>query len=90
MDTPLNWPDLVGLCGVATVLGAHAGLQSGRLNGTSLPYQGLNILGSLLILVSLYHKPNLPSIVAQVAWITISFYGMWRSRRSRHSSPSGE
>jgi paired small multidrug resistance pump len=82
------WFDAVGLCGVAVILGAHFGLQSGRLDGLGRPYQWLNIIGSLLVLVSLYYKPNLSSITIQVAWIVISFYGMWRAKLGGRAKPA--
>ena len=47
----LEWYDWVGLPGSLLVVGSYFLLQSGRLSGTGLPYQLINIAGSSFILV---------------------------------------
>lgn len=47
----LEWYDWVGLLGSLLVVGSYFLLQSGRLSGTGLPYQLINIAGSSFILV---------------------------------------
>jgi len=81
----LNWYDYVGFAGVACVLGSYFALQAGKLAADSAKYQWANIVGSLLILVSLYYEPNKSSITIQITWIAISIYGLVRSRRSAAS-----
>lgn len=80
MDTNLGfqWYDAVGLLGVFIILASYLGLQAGKLAPDRLPYQLANIIGSFLVLVSLFYKPNLSSITIQIAWIFISVYGIWR------------
>lgn len=79
----LHWYDLVGLLGTAIVVGSYFMLQSGRLSGTSLTYQWLNIAGSGCILVSLVGGFNVAVALLQCTWIAISVYGIVRGVRAR-------
>jgi paired small multidrug resistance pump len=80
----LHWYDLVGLLGTVIVVGSYFMLQSGRLSGTSLSYQWLNIAGSGCILVSLAGGFNVAVALLQCTWIAISVYGIVRGVRARH------
>jgi hypothetical protein len=79
----LQWYDLVGLLGTLLVVGSYFLLQSGRLSGTGLPYQLINIAGSSSILISLFGGFNLSVALLQCAWIAISLYGVVRGLRAR-------
>lgn len=79
----LHWYDLVGLLGTVIVVGSYFMLQSGRLSGTSLTYQWLNIAGSGCILVSLVGGFNVSVALLQCTWIAISVYGIVRGVRAR-------
>lgn len=81
----LAWYDIVGLIGSALVVASYFLLQSGRLSGTALTYQCLNIAGSACILVSLFGGFNLAVALLQCTWIAISLYGIVRGIRSRQS-----
>jgi len=78
----MSWADLVGTLGVGLVLIAYAMLQAGRLGPRDISYLWLNMLGSALILVSLYYAFNLASAIIQVCWIAISLYGLLRRPRA--------
>jgi hypothetical protein len=81
----LQWYDLVGLLGTLLVVGSYFLLQSGRLSGTGLPYQLINIAGSSSILISLFGGVNRSVALLQCAWIAISLYGIvrgWAARRA--------
>lgn len=79
----LHWYDLVGLVGSVLVVGSYFLLQSGRLSGTGLPYQSINIVGSACILVSLVGGFNLAVALLQCTWIAISLYGIARGLARR-------
>ncbi|MEQ1514514.1 MAG: hypothetical protein ABL934_17800 [Lysobacteraceae bacterium] len=88
----LEWYDWVGLLGSFLVVGSYFLLQSGRLSGTGLPYQLINIAGSSCILVSLFGGFNLAVCLLQMTWIVISIYGIargWRQRRAAVGPVSG-
>lgn len=87
----LEWYDWIGLLGSALVVGSYFLLQSGRLSGTGLPYQLVNIAGSSCILVSLFGGFNLAVALLQCTWIVISVYGIargWRVRANAKASVS--
>lgn len=79
------WYDWVGFAGTLMVLGAFFLLQAGRLVGTSIVYQLLNLFGASGVLVSLLGAFN-PSVFAlELTWVLISAYGILRSVRSVNS-----
>ena len=81
----IAWYDWVGFAGTLMVLGAFFLPQAGRLAGTSLFYQLLNLLGAGGVLVSLLGAFN-PSVFAlELTWVLISAYGIMRTLRNRPS-----
>ena len=78
----LAWYDWVGFAGTLMVLGAFFLLQAGRLAGTSIVYQLLNLLGAAGVLVSLLGAFNLSVFALELTWVLISAYGIVRSLRS--------
>lgn len=76
----MSWTDLVGMVGVAFVLGTYALLQAGRMTAEGRPYSAFNAAGAALILVSLSRNFNLASFMIESAWLLISLYGLWRLR----------
>ncbi len=83
MALELAWYDWVGLLGTAMILAAFALLQAGRVAGTGLPYQLLNLFGAAGVLVSLLGTFNLSVFLLEVAWVGVSLYGIARSLRAR-------
>lgn len=79
----IHWFDCVGSTGVALVLVTYFLLQSGRLSGRGMAYSVLNLIGSLLITVSLTYTFNLSSFIIEIFWIGISLYGIARNLRER-------
>ena len=79
----LQWNDWVGLLGTVMILGAFLLLQAGKLSGTGLTYQLLNLFGAAGILVSLLGKFNLPVFLLESAWVAVSAYGIVRSFKAR-------
>jgi len=75
--------NLVGLIGVAAYLLAYGLLQLGVLKVEDGRYALLNAVGSLTILYSLWFEFNLPSFIAQTAWLTLTIVGYARARMRR-------
>lgn len=89
MALELAWYDLVGLLGTVIILAGFFLLQAGRLAGTGLIYQLINLFGAAGILVSLIGKFNLPVFLLEAAWMAVSLYGIVRSLRLRRSQREG-
>jgi len=76
----------LGLIGVAITLWAYFELQIGRLSNNALRYSVVNIIGSILIIVSLAFHWNLPSFIIELSWIAISLMGIVRCCRGYNST----
>lgn len=72
-------PDIIGYFGVAFVVVTYFLSQIGRMDSTRALYPALNTVGALMILVSLYYRPNPPSIVIEFFWLAISVVGVVRA-----------
>lgn len=83
MALELAWYDWVGLLGTVMILGGFALLQAGKLSGTGLVYQLLNLFGAAGVLVSLLGTFNLSVFLLEAAWIAVSIYGIARSFKQK-------
>lgn len=79
----MSIPDLIGLTGIGFVLTCYFLVQAQRMSAVSARYQILNMLGCVLILISLYFNFNLPSAVIQIVWFLISAYGLIKGMLSK-------
>lgn len=77
----ITLPDVIGYAGVACVVGTYLLSQIGRMDATKPLYPAINGVGAAMILVSLFHRPNPPSIVIELFWLAISIVGFVRALR---------
>jgi hypothetical protein len=70
-----------GFVGAALIIAAYFANQSGWLRSSDWRFPAANLLGALLIWVSLFAEWNFPSAVIEGFWIAISIYGLMRSRK---------
>lgn len=75
--------DIIGLIGVAMIVIAYFLNQAGKMASDSLPFPTLNLVGAVMILVSLWWSWNLSSFVMECIWITISAVGIARILRNK-------
>lgn len=75
-DFLLHIVDFIGLVGVFIILWYYFLLQIGKCLPDSLSFSVANFIGAILILISLWFNWNLSSVVIEVAWLLISFYGI--------------
>ena len=75
----------IGLVGVGFILVAYFANQQRWLRSEDWRYPFANLVGAVLILVSLVFEWNFPSVVIEVFWAIISVYGMAKSLRERAS-----
>lgn len=85
MALELAWYDWVGLLGTVIILAGFFLLQAGRVMGTGLLYQLINLFGAAGILVSLMGKFNLSVFLLEAAWMAVSLYGIVRSFRLKRA-----
>jgi hypothetical protein len=78
MENFLTLSDIIGYAGVALVVGTYFLSQVGKMESTRTLYPALNAIGAVLILYSLAHRPNPPSIVIEFFWLAISVVGIIR------------
>lgn len=79
--------DAIGLLGVGLIVYTYFLLQTRVLTVDDLRYSVYNLIGALLIIVSLTQNFNLPSFVIETIWVTISIVGIVRAwRKGRASS----
>lgn len=76
--------DILGTFGVVLLLLAYFCTQTGRWQHDNIRLPLTNLGGASLILVSLTKSPNIPAILMEIVWISISLYGImkiWRQKR---------
>ena len=74
---------LVGLVGVTIIVVAYFANQQSWLSSEDWRFPAANLVGSLLILTSLFHAWNFPSVVIEIIWSAISLYGLGRRLQRR-------
>lgn len=72
--------ELIGLAGAVLCIINYFLLIYEKVTPISAPYLLLNLIASLLVLISLFVDYNLSSIVLQVFFISISVYGLIKMR----------
>ena len=73
----MDWfPDLVGCLGTIIILVAYILLQTRKLDAHHVLFSLLNLVGALMILISLLYSWNLAAVVMEIAWASISVFGM--------------
>jgi hypothetical protein len=68
----------LGLVGSALIIFCYFANLQGVLAASDWRYSLANLVGAVLILISLYAEWNLPSAVIEAFWAIISLYGLWR------------
>ena len=66
----------IGFLGMIFIVIAYLFLQTNKYSINSLQYQLLNIIGAILLLISLFVHFNLGSFIIEIFWIIITIYGI--------------
>ena len=82
--------DVVGVVGAMLICGLYLLNQMGRLETADWRFPGGNLVGSLLICLSLVEAFNLPSVVIELFWSAISVFGLARALSLRGRKAAGE
>lgn len=75
--------EIIGWVGALLVLGAYLLVSTGRLPGTSTTFQWMNGLGAAFFVVNTWWHGAMPSMVLNVIWSVVGFWGLLRMRRVR-------
>jgi predicted tellurium resistance membrane protein TerC len=78
--------DIVGIIGVSLVVFAYFLIQTEKVTVKEAKYSLLNMIGSSLIIVSLFVNFNLPSLIIESFWVLISLIGIIRYYRKSMNS----
>jgi hypothetical protein len=76
---PIALYDLAGLVGAVIIMAAYFANQQRWLPSDDWRFPAANLVGSSLILVSLWFDWNLPSFVIELAWALVSILGVVRA-----------
>jgi hypothetical protein len=71
--------DVVGFTGSMIIVALYFANQQGWVRAEQWQYSFFNLLGAVLILISLYWAWNFPSVVIEGFWAIISLYGLFKS-----------
>lgn len=75
--------NIVGMIGTFCIVAAYLLMQLNKLDPKGLVFNVVNLLGAVLLLISLMVHFNLASVVIEVFWIIaslIGIYNIWRSK----------
>ena len=78
--------EVAGWVGATLILLAYLLLSAGKLNGQSLVYQGMNVVGAAGFVINGWWHGAIPSAALNVLWLLIGGVASWRIIRKRGSS----
>jgi hypothetical protein len=82
--------DPIGYLGAAVVGLAYFLNQRGSLMSEDWRFPGMNLCGSILIVISLFYRMNPPSVVIEIFWSAISLYGIQKNVRAARRTATAE
>lgn len=91
MNTTLLQTDcytLLGFVGMLMIVIAYFNNQIGKMSAQSLRYSVLNLVGSILLLISLLKHFNLGSFMIEIFWVGISIMGVIKYYKKTKENPA--
>lgn len=70
-----------GFIGIWLMIAAYFLMNTGRWRDDQPRFHACNLVGALLVMVSLIHAWNLAILVMEIAWGSVAAYGLWQSLR---------
>jgi hypothetical protein len=80
--------EAAGWLGATLILLAYLLISAGRLNGQSLVYQAMNVVGAAGFVINGWWHGAIPSAALNVLWLLIGAFASWRILKRRGSSTS--
>jgi len=79
--------DVAGWVGAALLVAAYAMVSTGRLQGSGLRFQLLNIVGGVALTVNTAYHGAWPSAALNVVWVVVGLGALVRRYRLAMSPP---
>lgn len=79
MDVTVVIVNVVGWLGMALLIGAYALVTAGRIHGTGLPFQLMNLFGGAFLMVNSAWYGAWPSAALNLVWVVIGVIGLARA-----------
>lgn len=76
----------IGFLGMICIVAAYFLLQIGKMTSENLSYQIINLIGAILLIISLFVHFNLGSFLIEIFWILITFYGIFKIYKNKKRS----
>jgi len=70
--------EIIGWFGAVLILLAFFLLTHHDLTSRSKLYQGMNLVGAVLLAINLYFNRAFPSFAINIAWFFIAIYGFYK------------
>jgi hypothetical protein len=75
--------DFVGIVGSLIICAAYLAVSLKRVDPEGIPFQATNGSGAILLLISLWYRPNPGAIVIEVLWLAIAGFAIGRALLKR-------
>jgi len=73
--------NIIGWVGSAAVLIAYLAVSTNRLKGDSIPYQTLNLFGSIFLMTNTIYFGAYPSTFVNFVWLFIAIFALVRAAK---------
>lgn len=70
--------DWIGVFGSVIIAGAYLAVSRSWVDATRPSFNFLNLFGAILVLLSLYYRPNAGAIIIEILWILIAIAALFR------------
>ena len=71
--------DFVGVVGSLIICSAYLAVSLKRVDPEGIPFQATNGFGAVMLLISLYFRPNPGAIIIEVLWLAIAAFAICRA-----------
>ncbi len=78
MITEMTAIDWLGVFGSLVISGAYLAVSYGKVDAERPVFHLMNLSGALMILLSLYFRPNAGAIMIEVLWSAIAIFSLAR------------
>jgi predicted membrane protein len=75
--------DTIGIIGMLCIIVTYYAIEKGKYTRDSLSYYVINLIGAILLTISLIISFNLGSFIIEMFWIVISVEGIVRVLKQR-------